>query len=225
MGDNPTYNSISTNMISTATITASTIYARTSVSTTTVYADYLRGDGSALSNLSYAGFATSIPRASYGAFTIPWNALEDEGSINLRSATWNITGTVTATNMSVPQILEASTITSRSFSTINARIAHLVSPVICSFFISTDTVKVNNIYFNTQIGDAMIVDSTITKSISTDILTTNTLDIQTFLAKKGTFSTISTGFWEVQTIKSDALQLLDLSSLKYGYFNNRCLRW
>jgi hypothetical protein len=55
MGDNSTYNSISTNTISTAKITASTIHARTSVSTTNVYADYLRGDGSALSNLSYGG--------------------------------------------------------------------------------------------------------------------------------------------------------------------------
>jgi hypothetical protein len=208
MGDNPTYNSISTNQISTATITASTIYARTSVSTTNVYANYLRGDGSALSNLS---------RTSYGAFSIPWNAMEDEGSINLRSATWIINGLVAATNMSVSQILQASTIVSQSFSTTNGRIANLVSPVICSFYISTNTIKTTNVYFDHQFGKSMIVDSTITKSISTDILTTNTLDIVKFIALQGTFSTISTGFWEVETIKSDRLQLLDLSSLIYGY--------
>jgi hypothetical protein len=182
-----------------------------------VYADYLRGDGSALSNLSYGGFATTIPRTSYGAFTIPWNAMEDEGSLSLRSGTWTIDGTVTATTMSVPQILEASTITSRSFSTINARIANLLSPVICSFFISTDTIRTNNVYFNQIFGKAMLVDSTITKSISTDILTTNTLDIQKFIALQGTFSTVSTGFWEVETIKSDRLQLFDYSSFTYGY--------
>ena len=211
MGDNPTYNSISTNKISTATITASTIYARTSVSTTTVYADYLKGDGSGLTNLSYGSFTTSIPRTSYGAFSIPWNAMEDEGSINLRSATWTINGMVAATNMS------ASHITSQSFSTTNGRIANLVSPVICSFYISTNTVQTEIIYFDRQYGRLIKVDSTISKSISTDKLTTNTLDIVKFTALQGVFSSISTGFWEAETIKSDRLQLLDLSSLKYGY--------
>jgi hypothetical protein len=92
MGDNRPLNSLSidviaTNNISSGAIFASTIYARTSVSTGTVYADYLRGDGSAMTNLSYNSFATPIPRTSYGAFSIPWNAMEDQGSITLRSGT------------------------------------------------------------------------------------------------------------------------------------------
>jgi hypothetical protein len=217
MGDNPTYNSISTNQISTAAITASTIYARTSISTVNVYADYLKGDGSALSNLSYSGFATTIPRTSYAPYSIPWNAMEDEGSINLRSGTWSIDGKFTATIMSVPKLLEASTITVTNVRAVNARIASLTSPVICSFLISTDTLRTTNVYFKEQNGGVLFVNSTISKYISTESITANNLNISKFVAQLGTFSTISTGLWEVDTIKSDRLQLLDFSSLAYGF--------
>ena len=216
MGDNPTYNSISTNQISTAIITASTIYARTSISTVNVYADYLRGDGSALSNLSYLKFATPIPRTSYAAYTIPWNAMEDEGSINLRSANWVINGKVSVSTMSVSH-LEANSISTTNIRAVNARIASLTSPVICSFLISTDTLRTTNVFFKEQNGDVFFVNSSISQFVSTDTLTTNNLNIVKFVAQLGQFSTISTGFWEVDTIKSDRIQLFDYSSLKYSF--------
>jgi hypothetical protein len=217
MGDDVTFNSISTQTISTATIKASTIYARTSISTVNIYADYLKGDGSSLTNLNYSAFNTAIPRTSYAPYSIPWNAMEDAGSIRLNASTWLIDGLIKATTISTTELLEASTINANSADVIYARIASLTSPVICSFLISTDTLIATNLYVeNIDVG-SLTVNAIVASDISANSLAVDTIDVDKIAALYGVFSTVSTGTWEVETIKSDRLQLLDFSSLTYGY--------
>jgi hypothetical protein len=59
----------------------------TSISTGTITTRAISGDGAGLSNLHFDNFATgtTIPRERYGAYTIPWAAMEDTGSIQVDS--------------------------------------------------------------------------------------------------------------------------------------------
>ena len=211
-----TYNSLSTNIISTATVNTSSINAL-SVSTGTLYARTLAGDGASLSNLNYANFnPPTIPRTSFGAYSVPWNAMEREGSLTIDSGTWLINGFLAVNSLSVATTFEASGITAKTMSNLNTYTASLTSPVICSFYISTQTVATDTVFFKNIYGNYALIDSTVTGFLSTGKIDATGFNVLEFYAQNAQFSSLSTGAWIVNDLVVKEINLFDLSSLVYS---------
>ena len=215
MGDQ-TYNSLSTNIISTATVNTSSINAL-SVSTGTFYARTLTGDGASLSNLNYANFSPpTIPRTSFGAYSVPWNAMEREGSLTIDSGTWLINGFLAVNSLSVATTFEASGITATTISNLNTYTASLTSPVICSFYISTQALATDTVFFKSIYGNYAKIDSSVIGFLSTGLIEATGFDVQEFYAQKAQFSSLSTGAWITNNLLVTEINLFDRSSLTYS---------
>jgi hypothetical protein len=195
-----TYHSISTATISTGTITADSVYAR-----------ILTGDGASLSNLNFSNFATPIPRSSYAAYTIPWNAMERDGSITLDSATWLVNGLMAVNSMSV-----ATSLTTNTFRALNGDIAALTSPVICTFYMSANSLTVNTSYFKSSMGAYINASTATITSLFTSSVTASGFDVDNFYAQSANFSTLSTGTWQANTVELKQINLYDQSTNKFA---------
>lgn len=214
---NVLFESVSTNTISVGQILVSTVYART-VSTQRVFADTLQGDGSALTNLDWLSLNGTIPQGKYQAYSIPWMAMEDIGSINLRQGTWLHGGLISPASLSVITSVETSTLFGnygmiRQFETSSLR-----ASVVSSIAISTNTLDVGTNFFRTQIGDIQYVASSFVKYLCTVKFEANDLEVQSFSALDAAFSTLSVGTWTVDVLQTNRLSFLDYATNLYSYF-------
>jgi hypothetical protein len=182
-----TYRSISSVTISTGSVTADSLYART-----------LTGDGSSLTNLKYENFATPIPRTSYAAYTIPWNAMETTGTITLDSANWNINGPISATD-----------IKTQNLNTVTGDIGALTSPVIRNFYFSTNSIQTNTLYFGSAEGTNINAGRAVIGNLSTGAMSASGFDVNEFYAKNAQFSTLSTGTWLANSLNLTKINLYD----------------
>jgi len=175
-----------TSSINTLTISSGTTYART-LSTANLYADYVKGDGSQLSNVPFT------PQA----YSIPWNAMQPYGGLAIQSGNWYLDN------------VAASNISTSSLTTVHGTIATLTSRVICTFFLSTNSTKAIFNDFDTQIGRIQLVESSLMAYLSTANMDVGATNINLITSKYGQFSSISTGVWDAGNILFSSLSLFD----------------
>ena len=216
MGDQ-TFNSVSTNTLSTGQILVSTVYART-VSTTNLFADILRGDGAGITNLDWLALNGTIPQGKYQAYSIPWMAMEDNGSLNLRQGTWLHGGLISPSSLSVITTVETSTILGNYAMIRQGEMSSLRASVVSSIAISTNTLDVGTNFFREQYGDVQYVTSSFTKFLCTNRFQTNFLDVDNFAALAASFSSLSVGTWTVDVLQTNRLLFYDYATTLFNYF-------
>ncbi len=216
MGDQ-TFNSVSTNTLSTAQILVSTVYART-VSTQRVLADTLQGDGSAITNLNWLGISGTIPQGKYQPYSIPWMAMEQIGSLNLRQGTWLHGGLISPSSLSVITTTETSSLYGNYMMIRQGEMSSLRASVVSSIAVSTNTLDVKTNFFREQYGDIQTVTSSFVKYLCTNRFEANTLDVQTFTAMNAAFSSLSVGTWTVDVLQTNRLLFYDYATTLYSYF-------
>lgn len=176
-----TFHSISTSFISSGSITARTI------STSELYASYLRGDGSYIENIEYSNIVGTIPPEKYGAYTIPWMAMDTYGDVNL-IGNWLQDGLIAPKDLSVTTHAEIKSLNGYDMMFRYGTICSLQAPMVSSIFICTNTLNANTTFFKQQYGKIQIIESTLTQ-----YLCTNKFDAKEINIKYAAFSTLSVG--------------------------------
>lgn len=192
--------SITQELVYASTLSSINVYTNL-VSTASVYADFLVGDGSQLTNLT-------LP-TSYAAYSIPWNAMQSNGSINIYSGTWTINGPINTSTVNVDADINTSTIVTNTALISSASIASQLSRYICTFYLSANTVTTETNYFGLQGGDKQYVNSSFMNYLSTGVIAANVLDIANMTAQQGFFSSLSTGSLNIINIELNSINLLD----------------
>lgn len=184
--------SIITSSINALVVSSGTIYART-LSSANVFANSFYGDGSQLSNISFT------PQA----YSIPWNAMRQTGNLTITSGDWHLQ------NLTISSLNISSSVNTKHLVSQTAEFGSIRVPVISSFYISTNTVAAESLYFKLQAGDLQYTESTFTHYLSTGSLTAGITTLESITASQGVFSSISTGSWEVGTLNLSTLTLYD----------------
>ena len=173
------------------------------VSSVLINANYFHGDGSAISNLS---------RTSFTPYTIPWMAMEQTGGLNVLGGTWLHGGLISPNSLSVITTVKGSTFEGTYATFKGATISSLIAPIVCSIFISTQTLTNETNFFGNQFGNVQHVASSFMSSLWADTFVANSLEVTNFNATNATFTNLNSAVWAVDTIESDALSLLDYTS-------------
>ena len=195
-----------TSSVNALSISSGTTYART-LSTTNVYADFIKGDGSQLSNVPFRP----------AAYSIPWNAMQQYGGLVIQSGDWYLQN-VRASSLAVSSFFTASSINTNGITAIHGNIPSLTSRVISTFLISTNTLTVDTNFFDTQRGRIQIIESSIVEYLSAKTLTVANTNIDAITASLGRFSSISTGVWNVGSLAFSSFTLYDAAFNKDQVF-------
>jgi hypothetical protein len=173
------------------------------VSSVYINANFFKGDGSAITNLA---------TTSYSPYTIPWMAMQQTGSLNILGGTWLHGGLISPNSLSVITTVKGNSFEGTSAMFKNATISSLIAPIICTNYISTNTLINATNVFGQQIGNRQYVASSFMSSLWSDVFRANTLKVDTFGAANATFDTLTTGTWNVDNLQSDRLSLLDYTT-------------